>query len=208
MPCSRSAREQDLVRDRPAERADAAAAQIGERAEPRRIGVADAQDLAELVVGNRRRQRGAARGRVFDAAQADVGVAAGDRTDRSTRTRSEHEPRRASEASRDQLRDFDVEADQFVRVASGSASTNGAPPSGSPAHRSSRGVSAHAQPESTIKAATASPHDKAPCLMTVGSGLQAPRSGASSGPGVSDVVPRQAAWMGLRAARGGREPAA
>ena len=45
----------------------------------RRVGVADAQHLAEFVVRNRRGERSAARRRVFDAAQADVGVAPRDR---------------------------------------------------------------------------------------------------------------------------------
>ena len=102
--------QQNLVRDRAAQRGDLAAAQIGERAEARHVRGPDAQDFAELVVGNRQRQRGAARQRVFDAAQADVRVAPGDGlVDR--RERDLDELRRAPEAAREQARDLDVEAD-------------------------------------------------------------------------------------------------
>ena len=71
--------QQDLVGDRPAEGADATAGEIGKSAIPTCVGVAHGKHFAEFVVGNRRRERGSAAGRVFDAAQADVGVAARDR---------------------------------------------------------------------------------------------------------------------------------
>ena len=107
--------QQDLVGDRAAERADALAAQIGERAEPRRVGVADAEHFAELVVRKRDRHRRAARRRVFDAAQADVGVAAGDALiDRAKR--DVDELRRPAESGGEQLGDLDVEADEPIGV--------------------------------------------------------------------------------------------
>ena len=70
--------QQDLVGDGAGQRADRLAAQVRERSRARRVRVADAQHFAELVVRQRDRERGAARGRVFDAAHADIGVAAGD----------------------------------------------------------------------------------------------------------------------------------
>ena len=77
MPCSRSAREQELVGDRAAERGDAAAAQIGERAKPVAIGVAHREHLAELgSTGSLAASAARRAGRVLDAAQADVEVAA------------------------------------------------------------------------------------------------------------------------------------
>ena len=99
----------------------------------RGVGVADAQHLAELVVRHRDRHRGAARRRVLDAAQPDLGVAARDGLiDRVER--HEHELRRPAEAAREQIRDLDVEAHEHVGIV-GLASTYGAPPSGSPAQR-------------------------------------------------------------------------
>ncbi len=71
--------QQDLVRDRAAQRGHAPAAEIGERAIARGVGVADAEDFAKFVVRNGRRERGPARRRVLDAAQRDVGIAPLDR---------------------------------------------------------------------------------------------------------------------------------
>ena len=70
--------QQDFVGDRAAERRDPLAAKIGEGSESRGVAVADAQHLAEFVVGQRDRHRRPPGRRVFDPAQADVGVAAGD----------------------------------------------------------------------------------------------------------------------------------
>ena len=70
--------QQNVVGDRVAQCADGLAAQVGERSKARRVGVADAQHLAEFVVGQRDRHRRAPRRRVLSAAHADVGVAAGD----------------------------------------------------------------------------------------------------------------------------------
>ena len=105
--------EQDVVRDRVAERADGPAAEIGEGAQRRRVGVADAEHLAEFVVRHRDREHRPPRRRVFEAAQADVGVAADDRLhDRREGDRDEF--RRPSEPPRDQVRDLDVEADEAI----------------------------------------------------------------------------------------------
>ena len=68
--------EQDLVRDRAAERAHLAPAQVRQLVELRAVAFPHGQRLGESVVRDRRRQRGAARGRVFDAAHADVEIAA------------------------------------------------------------------------------------------------------------------------------------
>ena len=103
-------RQQNLVGDRAAERADAPPAQIGERAKVSGVGVADAQDFAELVVRKRDGIAGPPRGRVFDAAQADVRVAAGNRL--IDRCKGDlDEARLAAKALRDKLGDLDVEAD-------------------------------------------------------------------------------------------------
>ncbi len=107
--------QKNLVRDRSAERADLASPQIRERAEARHVGCPYAQDFAELVVGNRQRQRRPARQRVLHAAQADVRIAPGD----GLVDRREHdlnELRRAPEAAREQVSDLDVETHLPVRV--------------------------------------------------------------------------------------------
>ena len=73
------------------------------------------EDLAELVVGNRDRQAGAARGRVFDAAQADVEVAArGGRVE--AREADLDEPRRAAEPIARAAARFHLEADDPRRI--------------------------------------------------------------------------------------------
>ena len=112
MPCSRSRREQDLVGDRAAERPDAPAAQIGERAEARGVARPHGQHFAEFVVGDGDGERRASRRRVLDAAHPDVEVAARHRgVDRGDLD----EPRRPPEP-RDELGDLDVEADHARRV--------------------------------------------------------------------------------------------
>ena len=68
-PCSRSARSRISCAIVPASVPTVLPAQIGERRETRRVGVADAQHLAELVVGQRHRHRRAACGRILDAAR-------------------------------------------------------------------------------------------------------------------------------------------
>ena len=114
---------------------DAAAAQVRERAEAIAIGGANGENLAKLVVRDRDRQAGAARRAVFDAAQADVEVAA--RRGRVEAGEADlDEARSAAETRGQQLRHLDIEA-HHPRGIAGSASTNGAPPSASPPHRSS-----------------------------------------------------------------------
>ena len=109
------AREEDVVRDRPAQRADAAASKVGQRAEARDVGSPDAQDLPERVVRDRRRHGGAPRRRVLDAAQPDVGVTPGDRLV-DGRVADEDEPRHPPETPRDERRNLDVEPHQRVRL--------------------------------------------------------------------------------------------
>ena len=90
-------------------------AQVGERTELSGVRRADAQHLAKLIIRKRHRVAGPARGRVFDAAQSDVGVAAGDGLiDR--RERDLDEAGLAAESSRDELGDLDIEADDARRV--------------------------------------------------------------------------------------------
>ena len=74
-PCSASARSRISYAIVPPSVADRFPAEIGERPEAPRIGVADAQHLPELVVRQRDRHRRAPHRRVFDPAQADIGVA-------------------------------------------------------------------------------------------------------------------------------------
>jgi hypothetical protein len=107
--------QEDLIGDRAAERRDLAAAQIGQRMHPAGVGVADAEDFAELVVRHRHRQRCAAGRRVLDAAHADVGVAADDAlVDRFEADVDELGT--SAERAREQLRDLDVEPDQPIRM--------------------------------------------------------------------------------------------
>ena len=108
--------EQDLVGDGPAERGYPAAGEVFERAESVAVGVANAQHLAELVVGDGDRHRRAAGRRVLDAAQPDLGVAARHRLVDGG-VLDDHELRRPPESARDQLRDLDVEPDHRLGVA-------------------------------------------------------------------------------------------
>ena len=107
--------KQDFVGDRAAEGADPPAAKVGEGAETRRVGIAHAQHFAELVVGNGGRHGVAPRRRVFDPAQADLGVAALDGLIDGGK-RNVDESGFAPEAARDEIGDLDVEADDFVRL--------------------------------------------------------------------------------------------
>ena len=94
--------------------ADAAAPQIGERPVALRVGAADAQDLAESCsTGIVVRQRRAVGGRVFDAVEAEVRVAPGDRLG-DGRKGDVDESRRASETARQQIGDLDLEADDAI----------------------------------------------------------------------------------------------
>ena len=109
-----------------------------------------AQHFPELVVRHRHRHRRATRRGVFDAAQTDVRVAAGDAlVDRAERDVLElrlcgRSPAASSAA---------ISTSNPTRRSGcdGSASTNGAPPSGSPAQRSTLGCA-----EATFDAAPAS----------------------------------------------------
>ena len=107
--------QQDLVRHRTAERRDATAAQIRERAEALAVGGAHREHLAKLVVRHARGDHRAARRRVLDAVEPDVEVAAhGGLVERCERDLDEL--RRATELLSDQLRDLDVEADELRRI--------------------------------------------------------------------------------------------
>ncbi len=75
----------------------------------------DTQHLAKLIIRKGDSVAGPARGRVFDAAQSDVGVAPGNRLiDR--RERDLDEAGRAAESACDELGDLDIEADDAGRV--------------------------------------------------------------------------------------------
>ena len=107
--------EQNFVRDRPAERANAPAAQVGELTKLSGVRRSDTQHLAKLIIRKGDSVAGPARGRVFDAAQSDVGVAPGDRLiDR--RERDLDEAGLAAESACDELGDLDIEADDAGRV--------------------------------------------------------------------------------------------
>src|SRR5206468_1027278 len=107
--------QQDVVRNRAAERADALTAKVPQGQQPGRIGITNAQHFAEFVVRDRRRERGTAGRRVLDPAQPHVRVVAIDRLiDRAEV--DVDEPRRAPEAGGDQLRDLYVEPDERIRV--------------------------------------------------------------------------------------------
>ncbi len=107
--------QQDVIRDRAAQRADVLVAQIRQRPEPRRIGVAYGEDFAEFVIRHGHRMRRPACRRVLDAAQADVGVTARDRLIDLPEV-DVHEFRPPAEAASHQRGDFDVEADEIVRA--------------------------------------------------------------------------------------------
>lgn len=92
-----------------------AAAQVLEVLKPCGIGGPDAQHFVKLVVRNRRRERPASRGSIFDAAEADICVAAVNRlVDR--REGHVHEPRWSAQRAGNQASDVHIEADEFVRM--------------------------------------------------------------------------------------------
>src|SRR6266851_3335089 len=101
---------ENLVRNGPAERCDAAAIEVGKRTKARSVGVANREHFAKLVIRDRRGERRAARWRVLDTAQANFSIVAGYRLIDGAE-RDEHEPRRPPQASRDELGDLDVESD-------------------------------------------------------------------------------------------------
>ena len=107
--------EKDLIGDRTSEGADPPAAKIGEGAETRSVRVAHAQHFTKLVIGNGRRHVGAPRRRVFDPAQADLGVAALDGLIDGCKGNVD-ETGFAPEPARDEIGDLDVESDDFVRL--------------------------------------------------------------------------------------------
>jgi hypothetical protein len=108
--------EENLVRDRAAERADASAAQVVERPDAQRVGGTHRQDLAELVVGHGDRQRRAPRRRVFDPAQADDEVAALHRRVNGCEL-DRLEARTKAQLPRDERRDVRLEAHDAGRIA-------------------------------------------------------------------------------------------
>ena len=88
---------------------------IGERAKLSGVRRADTQHLAKLIIRKGDRVAGPPRGRVFDAAQPDVGVASGNGLiDR--RERDLDEAGLAAESGCDELGDLDIEADDARRV--------------------------------------------------------------------------------------------
>jgi hypothetical protein len=98
-----------VVRDRTGESPDLAAPEVGERAEPARLGGAYGEHLAKLEVRHRHRDRGAAGRRVLHARQSDVEIAALDGlVDRLVGHL--YEPRRSSEAPRERPGYLHVEA--------------------------------------------------------------------------------------------------
>ena len=107
--------EEDFISDRATEGADPPAPKVGEGAETRRVGVAHAQHFAKLVVGNGGGHGGAPRRRVFNPAQADLGVAPLDGLIDGSKGNVD-EPGFAPEAARDEIGDLDVEADEFIRL--------------------------------------------------------------------------------------------
>ena len=86
-----------------------------ERPEPVLVGRSNGQHFAELVVRNRDREARAASRAVFDAAQADVEVAAR-RSRIDAREANLDEARRAPKRGCQQLCDVDVEPDDARRI--------------------------------------------------------------------------------------------
>ena len=105
--------QQDFVRDRSAERADGLAPQIREGSNSSGVGVAHAEHFSELVIRDRHRERGASGGRVFDAAHADVRVAAGDALIDGL-VLDVQKLRRAAETAGEQIGNLDIEADDAI----------------------------------------------------------------------------------------------
>ena len=102
--------QQNVVRDGATERADPTAAQVGQCTKMSSVGIAYAEHLAELIIRKRDGEGGAVRGRVLDAAQSDVGIAAGDRLI-DGEERDFNELRLAAQATRKKSRHLDVESD-------------------------------------------------------------------------------------------------
>jgi len=88
---------------------------IGEGPKPGSVGIADAQHFAKLIVGNCRRHRRASHGCIFDAAEANLRIAPLDRLiDRGEG--SVDELGYAIDLSRNKLGNFDIEADESIRM--------------------------------------------------------------------------------------------
>src|SRR5262249_3503571 len=102
--------KEDFVSDGAAEGTDTSAAQIVEGAKCRRVGIADTQHFVDLVIRNGGRHSGATRRRVFNPTQADLGIAALDGLIDGGK-RNVQEYGLAPEAARNQVGDFDIEAD-------------------------------------------------------------------------------------------------
>jgi hypothetical protein len=109
-------RQHALVCDRAAERANASSAQRGERRELAAILGTHGQHFVELEIRNRRREHAPARWRVFDAAHADLEVAALHRLI-DVAERDLHELRPLAESLRDLPCNFDVESAQLRGIA-------------------------------------------------------------------------------------------
>ena len=108
--------DEKVVRERGAERRHSSPAEILKCAIARRIGVADRQDLAKLVVRNGDREARPARRTVFDSAQSDVEVApSGGRIE--TRKTDLQEPRRPLKPFGKYSRDLDFEPNDARRIA-------------------------------------------------------------------------------------------
>ncbi len=107
--------QKDVVRDGIPQRRHPVAPQIGQRPEAGGVGVADAQDFTKFVVRNRGRRGRAARRRVFDAAQPDIGVATADRLVQRHEG-DHHEPRRPPESPCDEPGQLDIEPDELIRM--------------------------------------------------------------------------------------------
>ena len=105
--------EEDFKSDRATEGSDPPAPKVGEGAETRRVRVAHAQHFAKLVIGNGGGHCGAPRRRVFNPAQADLGVAALDGLIDGSKGNVD-EGGFAPEATRDEIGDLDVEAHEFI----------------------------------------------------------------------------------------------
>ena len=107
--------KEDFISDRATKGADTAAAQVGQGAKARSVCVAHAQHFAKLVIGNGGGHGGAPRRRVFNPAQADLGVAPLDGLIDGSKGNVD-ETGFAPEAARDEIGDLDVEADKFIRL--------------------------------------------------------------------------------------------
>ena len=126
MPSVSRGGDERVPRDRAGERPDAAAAQVGEPVEARRVGGAHGQHLAELEVRDRHRERRAPLRGVLDAGEAEVEIPARRRLVERLE-RDLDEGGRPPELPRDEGRDLDVEAAQLRGVRGIGLDEGGAP---------------------------------------------------------------------------------